>query len=76
MFVQQENIKILPSGALALTNITANMSGDYFYCEIGWNDHMTTYNATYQMNVDICEYDDNIYFVYLKIVLWLSHEFY
>ena len=37
------------------------MSGDYFSCEIGWNDHMTTYNATYQMIVDICEYDKSYF---------------
>ena len=67
-------MKISPSGALVLTNITINMSDDNFYCKIGWNDHMTTYNATYQIIVDICEYD-KFYFVYFKIVFWLSCEF-
>ena len=38
---------MMPNGNLVLTSVTVSISGDYFYCQIGWNDHMTTYNATY-----------------------------
>ena len=56
---------MLPSGTLALTNVAINISGDYFYCEIGWSDDMT-YNATYQIIINSCEF--NVFYrKYLKI---------
>ena len=48
-------MEILPNGALALRNVTVNVSIDLFYCEIRWNDHHKTYNATYQITVN-CEF--------------------
>ena len=48
-------MKMMPNGNLVLTSVTVSISGDYFYCQIGWNDHMTTYNATYRIFIDNCE---------------------
>ena len=49
----QDNIQISPSsGSLVLSNVTANISGDVFECEIGWKDHDKTYNVTYQILVN------------------------
>ena len=36
------------------------MSGDYFYCEIGWNNH-NSYNATYQIIIDDCKRASYVY---------------
>ena len=52
---------MMPNGNLVLTSVTVALSGDYFYCEIGWNDHMITYNATYQIFIDNCETKQSIF---------------
>jgi len=35
-----------------LLNVTANMSGDVFECEIGWKDHDKAYSASYQIFIN------------------------
>ncbi|XP_065912633.1 hemicentin-1-like isoform X3 [Dysidea avara] len=51
-----DNIWISPSsGSLLLSNVTANISGNVFECEIGWKDHDKIYNVTYQIFVNDSE---------------------
>lgn len=60
---------MMPNGNLLLRNVTVALAGDYFYCEIGWNDHTMTYNATYQIFIDNCETKWNIYLHCIFIAL-------
>ncbi|XP_065912639.1 striated muscle preferentially expressed protein kinase-like isoform X2 [Dysidea avara] len=55
-----DNIQVSPSsGSLLLSNVTANISGNVFECEIGWKDYDKTYNVTYQIFVNDSETERN-----------------